>query len=272
MTQYSWPTWADIIGTKFKYFENWGEAGAGNHFIFNSIIECDIKNVLTPNDTVIIMWTSPARHDYFSGNRWGHAHHIFNTDNEMLPCPDGYWGDTFAYIHAIDQIFKNRKIPYVMASWINYTTLKSKFHLQYKRLLSTIYYVRTSLKPHQVPKIADIDNLMKLLYDALSGPDWPSLESIKNNQYSTTPEIQKEIDNFWEDLKQDTRVKIASMVSDRHPLPGEHLQIAKKIFPELDIDLNTKEWTHLLDNKIKNGEHISFDKHLPERNYNEYNY
>ena len=266
MTQYNWPTWADIAGTKWKYFENWGEAGAGNHFIFNSMIECDIKNNFTSDDTVAIMWSSPARHDYFSGNRWGHAHQVFNTDNKIAPCPDGYCLTTFSYIYAIDQLLKNRGIPYIMASWVDYTAIDSKFHLMYKNLLSTIHYISISQKTHQVPNLSDIDQLMQTLYNGLSGPDWPSLEEIKKNQYSTTPAIQKEIEDFWKDLKKDKRVSITSTVTDKHPLPGEHLEIAKIIFPDLDLN-DIKEWVQLLDIKLKNGEPVNFDKHLSERNY-----
>ena len=35
-TQYYWPTWADILGREFNKFENWGQCGGGNQFIFNS--------------------------------------------------------------------------------------------------------------------------------------------------------------------------------------------------------------------------------------------
>jgi hypothetical protein len=266
ITQYDWPTWADIAGSKFTHFENWGEAGAGNHFIFNSIIECDIKNNLTPNDTVAIMWSAPARHDYFSGNRWGHAHHVFNTDNKIAFCPDGYWLTTFSYIYAIDQLLKNRKIPYIMTSWMDYTTIDSKFHLMFNSLISKIQFINLSKQTHRISKIADIDKLIKVLYDTLHGPDWPSLENIKKNQYSTTSAIQKEIENFWKDLKNDKRVNIAIEL-DSHPLPTEHLKIAKTIFPELNIDSNVEQWIHLLDTKLKNGEHITFDKNLPEKNY-----
>jgi hypothetical protein len=267
MTQYNWPTWADILGIKWKYFENWGEPGAGNYFIFNSVIECDIKNNLTPNDTVIIMWTAPARHDCFSGNKWGHSHHIFNVDNNIAPCPDGYWLMSFSYIYAVDQILKNRKIPCKMTSWLNYNHFNSKFHHMYKNLLSNIQYVPVSTQVNKVPNFNDIDQMMKILYNNLSGPDWPTLEDIKQNQYSTTSAIQQEIEGFWTHLNNDKRVSIASTVIDKHPLPGSHLKIAKTIFPELDIDEDTKKWVQLLDNKLKNGEYIKFDKHLPEKNY-----
>ena len=64
-TQYFWPTWADILGQEFDYYENWGKLGGGNQFIFNSIIECSLRNKLTPNDTVAIMWTNVTREDRY---------------------------------------------------------------------------------------------------------------------------------------------------------------------------------------------------------------
>ena len=266
ITQYDWPTWADIAGTKWNYFENWGEVGAGNHFIFNSIVECDIKNNLTANDTVVIMWTAPARHDFYNGNRWGHSQHIFNTDNKIAHCPDGYWLTTFSYIYAIDQILKNRGIPYIMTSWVDYTTFESKFHQKYKSLLSKIQFIPISVEPRLISKINDIDELMATLYNNLSGPDWPGLEEIKTNQYSTTPAIQKEIEDFWKDLKKDKRVEITT-VMDSHPFPSEHLEIAKEIFTDLEFGVDTEQWIYLLDTKLKNGEYITFNKNLPEKNY-----
>jgi hypothetical protein len=43
-TNYRWSTWADCLAPEFDYFENWGQAGAGNHYIFNSVMECDQRN------------------------------------------------------------------------------------------------------------------------------------------------------------------------------------------------------------------------------------
>jgi hypothetical protein len=260
MTQYNWPTWADLAGSQWEEFQNLGEPGAGNHFIFYSVIECDIVNKFTSNDTVVIMWSGPARHDFYSGNRWGHVSNIFNTDNNIAHCPDGYWLDTFCFIHATCEILDNRKIPYMMLSWIDYTKLDSKFHKKYKNLLQKIKYIKISNKLNLVPKISNIDKLMQVLYEAMHGPDWPSLENIKNNQYSTTPEIQEEIKIFWQNLKKDNRANVASMEMDGHPLPGEHLNMAKKIFPKLKFGTDIEEWVKLLDTSLKNGQSVTGEK------------
>jgi hypothetical protein len=62
-TNYSWPTWADMIGKEFESYENWGKSGGGNQFIFNSLMECVVKNKISKDDTVIIMWTNISRED-----------------------------------------------------------------------------------------------------------------------------------------------------------------------------------------------------------------
>jgi len=52
-TNYSWSTWADCLAPEFDYFENWGQSGAGNDFIFNSVMECDQRYNFGANDTVL---------------------------------------------------------------------------------------------------------------------------------------------------------------------------------------------------------------------------
>ena len=69
-THYLWPTWADIIGQNIPYYENWGMGGAGNQFIFNSIIECNRRNRFNEDDLVIVMWTSCSREDRYVDNGW----------------------------------------------------------------------------------------------------------------------------------------------------------------------------------------------------------
>jgi|AntAceMinimDraft_13_1070369.scaffolds.fasta_scaffold08048_3 hypothetical protein len=69
-TWYYWPTWADIIGREIPYYENWGRGGAGNQFIFNSLIECNLRNKFTEDDLVIVMWTSCSREDRYVDNDW----------------------------------------------------------------------------------------------------------------------------------------------------------------------------------------------------------
>ena len=69
-TQYMWPTWADILSKNFNFYENWALAGAGNLYIFNSIIEAHKRHQFKNDDTIIIMWSGLTRIDYYKNNSW----------------------------------------------------------------------------------------------------------------------------------------------------------------------------------------------------------
>jgi hypothetical protein len=68
-TNYRWSTWADALAPEFDYFENWGQSGAGNHFIFNSVMECDQRHCFGSHDTVVICWSDIMREDRYT-DRW----------------------------------------------------------------------------------------------------------------------------------------------------------------------------------------------------------
>lgn len=69
-TNYRWSTWADCLAPEFDYFENWGQSGAGNQYIFNSVMEADQRHCFGPNDTIIVCWTNIMRDDRYIKNRW----------------------------------------------------------------------------------------------------------------------------------------------------------------------------------------------------------
>jgi len=67
-TNYKWKTWADIIGTQFEEFQNWGKSGSGNFFISSSLYECHSINKITKDDVVLIMFSSIDRFDFINQN------------------------------------------------------------------------------------------------------------------------------------------------------------------------------------------------------------
>jgi hypothetical protein len=78
-TNYRWSTWADCLAPEFDYFENWGQSGGGNHYIFNSVMEADQRHNFGKNDTVIVCWTTHMRDDRYVNNRWHTIGGIFST-------------------------------------------------------------------------------------------------------------------------------------------------------------------------------------------------
>ena len=65
-TNYKWQTWADIIGTQFEEFQNWGKSGAGNFFISSNLYECHSIYKITKDDVVLIMFSSIDRFDFIN--------------------------------------------------------------------------------------------------------------------------------------------------------------------------------------------------------------
>lgn len=78
-TNYRWSTWADILGAHYNEYQNWGQSGAGNHYIFNSVMEADQCSQFSAGDTVVVCWTSSHREDRYT-KRWQTLGNIFYTD------------------------------------------------------------------------------------------------------------------------------------------------------------------------------------------------
>lgn len=91
-TGYGWPTWADIVGQSFDYYENWGTAGIGNYLISSRVLECHSVCNITKDDTVMVMFTSIPRIDYYNGN-WSLNGNIYNSHatKDQINWRDNYW-------------------------------------------------------------------------------------------------------------------------------------------------------------------------------------
>ena len=78
-TNYRWSTWADCLAPEFDYFENWGQGGGGNHYIYNSVMEADQRHCFGAGDTVIVCWSTFMRDDRYVQGRWHTLGGMFTT-------------------------------------------------------------------------------------------------------------------------------------------------------------------------------------------------
>lgn len=128
-TNYRWSTWADCLAPEFDCFENWGQSGGGNEFIFNSMMECDQRNKFTQDDTVVVCWTTATREDRYIQGRW-------HTLGNMFTCPiynkdylathvdeQGLLIKTLAYIKASKTLLENSKARWIFLSVDNVDSL-----------------------------------------------------------------------------------------------------------------------------------------------------
>ena len=76
LTQYFYPTWADILIHHYKKEgatsgENWGRSGAGNQYISTRIWEAHTEHKFTKDDIILLQWSSFFREDrYHMGKGW----------------------------------------------------------------------------------------------------------------------------------------------------------------------------------------------------------
>ena len=68
-TNYRWATWADVIGSSlrrqgYEYY-NYGNSGAGNYYMYSSLMAADQRHSFTDDDIIMVMWSSWNREDRF---------------------------------------------------------------------------------------------------------------------------------------------------------------------------------------------------------------
>jgi hypothetical protein len=268
MTKYRWPTWADIVGEQWEHYQNWAKPGAGNNFIFNSIVECDKRNNFTSDDLVLIMWSGVARIDYYQQNSWCHQVNQFAKNQTDFPysCPDGYEIISYPLFSAIDQYLCSKNLRYKMFSFMPYDT-ESKAGILYKDILTKIKTVQFNIEPKKIKQF-EIDSEVRLLYDRLHGKDWPPLDQILEKRYNVkNNEIKLEIEEFIRIIETDRHYKLTSKdVTDFHPSPLDHLQAIGQIDSDLAISENTTLWLEDINAKILTGQRYQFQqKNIPHR-------
>ena len=274
-TNYQWPTWADIVAQDYDYFENWGQPGSGNHFIFNSLIECNQRNTFTKDDTVMICWTNVAREDRYLTNSWVPAGNIFTT----VVYPKS-WVDEFvtergclirdlAFIKAIDLLLKNigcnykffSVIPIIEYNMVGknqsecpdvvelYSNVLDKICPSYFEIIFN--YEWTSRKSDFSKKLIESKNKgFKKRYEACAGPDWPTFNEACNLDW-----YKKHNNSILNEIKGLFPFDFFEVKRDYHPTPVEHLEYLQKVAPEITISNDTIDWIndYKLDDDFKFG-------------------
>jgi len=281
MTKSFYPTWADILGKNWEYFENWAKSGVGNTFIFNSIIECDHRHHFTPLDTILILWTAiPGRHDYYQHGQWNTKHNAypdtFNSIESTFNCPTGYEIINYAQICAVHNYLDSKKINYKSMTWyqIDRNTEVAKF---YQQTVDKIEYVKFSPnKKYYKPPSDDFPNFLDTatrLYQDLSRAHWPSLDTILNDQYTVEDNyIKKELDAFKQllnvqKIKFEEDCQRDQQEIDSHPLPTQHLDMVKNTFPNTELQSDTENWCIDIEKLVLSGLPTNFKTQFPKERF-----
>ena len=262
-TQYLWPTWADILGKGFAHYENWGKAGGGNQYIFNSLIECHLQNQLTADDTVIIMWTSTDREDRYINGVWQTPGSIGNQISKTLGNQSfydksfisKYYNERGSLLRDLNSIKATKDlldfwgVQYKFLSMIPFDDkLNIDIIAAFQSLIKTIsisayeilYNDNWFLPKYQfnfgelINKQGQIE-IVKEHYVRFAGTDWPSFSNFLADEIDSRFRI--EMEEFGLIHLRDYAIKL-----DNHPCPKEHLIYVKTVLPEFEIDALTEDW------------------------------
>jgi len=249
-TKNTYPTWADIVAQHFSHYENWGRPGAGNHFIFNSLIEAIKRNSINATDTVIIMWTSIGREDrYVQGRGWITPGSIYNQTLydkqfvEQFADPTGYLLRDLAFVSAAETILNSigckhyflATVPMCLPDDNTNSTfsidqqIQNLYSKELALILPSVYQVIFNCDWYSRPGPVDIAAIQQE-YQAVKGPDWPTWEKFVLQEWQNVPaHIQAEINELYQFTNKLT------VRSDSHPTTAEHLEYLCAVLPEIPV-------------------------------------
>lgn len=284
----AWPTWADILKKEYNKtheVQNWGKSGACNYYIFNSIIECDVKNQINKDDIVIVMWTSVNRESRYVSGKWITPGNIYNNNGvypdefvNHLADERGFALRDFSLAHAIDGFLSKIGCKYYFLSMIDLDNSQEKNQDLVKKYHKTLAKIRSSvfktifneqwgnppnvLKNHPNLRETDKQKLTKDIaqvqyeYNNIIGSNWPSFDDYYNNNLEHVKEnILQEIE-FIEKQKNWNRIKGKYYRFNMHPTPNEHLEYINKILPEFSVSASTVEWVNTINEKVLDCKNI----------------
>lgn len=249
-TQYEWPTWADILGREFAYYENWGKAGAGNQFICNSVVEANLRNNFTKDDTIIVMYSSILRQDFYldkrlkategdispgwftPGNVTGNAKEFYGEKFcDTFINPRGCYIRDLAYMHLIDIFLKEIGCSFYYLSMVD---IGIPTDIYDKSFISKLLRTQES-KDNECKEVLN-------LYSSLTSKIRPSVHNIIFNYDWQSRKLL---------LKPSSKTGLLHR-TDSHPVPNEHLEYLQKVLPEITISDETILWTNKVTEEVCN--------------------
>jgi hypothetical protein len=214
-TEYAWPTWADLLAKEIPDYYNFGVSGVGNQFIFNKLMQANVRYKFNTDDLVIIMWTNCAREDRYVGSGWIHPGNIYSQsiydENfvKKFSCPRGYLIRDLATINATDIILNSIGCDYDFLSMVPVDQI-NQYDTRYNN-----------------DSVSDVISLYKSSIDKIK----PSVfKSIYKNNWYTGDRIMIQYD------------KNHKPSIDPHPSPRMHLKYLKFIYPDIKFNDDTEQF------------------------------
>jgi hypothetical protein len=214
-TQYYWPTWADIISKEVNTSYNYGRNGAGNFFIYQSLVEAILKHKINKDDLVMIMFSNVTREDRFvKKDGWitpGNLYFQSEYDEKFLKkylCDHGYLMRDFNLVSGCKFSLDNIGCDYKLMSIVPFDSKQS-----------------------DGGKMSNINYLLEFYNDILMTLNPNVLDTVFNGDWNTrsprpTYRVHWQKENYV----------------DNHPTPSEHLEYLQTIIPGVEFSKETLEF------------------------------
>ena len=181
-TNYFHPTWAWFLSSAYDETYNYGQSGAGNEYIYHSIVDADTDLHLNKDDTVVIAWSGYYRFDRFvefdecikwrTNGDWSHDPN-FKTLEQFVN-DAGWIRKSLNYITATARYFKSKNIKYVFTSLYD---------------LNIKFSNKVHTDPYVVKLLADIKNDNFIYPEGLSSFVFKHREQTKSAAFGAHPNL-----------------------------------------------------------------------------------
>ena len=124
-TSYVYPMWPWHLIDNYDEIYNFGRAGAGNDYIFHSIVDALKKHKIQQGDTVVIIWSSYYRYDYQNeAGGWLLSGGLFSNDlqDKTVRNLQKVWTlrsavrKTWDYMNILAELFELKNIKFCFGS------------------------------------------------------------------------------------------------------------------------------------------------------------
>jgi hypothetical protein len=222
-TQYYWPTWADIIGQEFVNYTNYGRNGAGNFFIYQSLMEAIIKHNIDKDDLVMIMFSNVTREDRFVKNRgWITPGNLYFQQE---------YDEKFLKNYLCDHGYLMRDLNLVTGCKLSLDSIGCDY-----KLMSMVPF---SSKQSDSSKMPEIDYLLRFYKTTLDAVEPNVLDTVFGGDWNTK-QPRPTYNVHWQKEK----------YVDNHPTPSEHLDYLQTVIPDIEISDNTLKFVETANQQV----------------------
>lgn len=233
-TNYSWPTWANIIAKEIPDHYIYAKPGAGNFYIFQALMEAIIHHKINKDDLVMIMFSNITREDRFVKNKgWvapGNLYHQTEYNQEFLKkylCHHGYLMRDLNLVQGCKLSLETIGCDYDLMSMVPFDSEQSNDK-----------------------KIDHVDYILEFYKDIIESVRPSVMDVVFNNDWESRPH-RPEYFVQWQKQK----------YRDNHPTPAEHLEFLQRTYTDIEFSKSTLEFVSscnevvLSDNFVYNSLH-----------------